>query len=51
MGPRPKTSGQRADDELKAKARAQLANCTDPIEKLRLLALCRGSSGIMGLGK
>uniref|UniRef100_A0A672LPG8 Calcyphosine-like b n=1 Tax=Sinocyclocheilus grahami TaxID=75366 RepID=A0A672LPG8_SINGR len=32
-------------------AKKQLANCSDPIEHLRLQCLARGSTGIKGLGR
>lgn len=48
---RPTTSGQRNEDELKAKAERAMANAKDPIEKLRLYALSRGAKGILGLGR
>lgn len=51
MSNRPQTSGARAEADMKAKAARDLANAKDPIEKLRLFALARGASGILGLGR
>jgi hypothetical protein len=51
MSNRPQTSGARAEADMKAKAERELANCKDPIEKLRLFALSRGAKGILGLGR
>ena len=48
---RPQTSGARAEAEMKDKAQRAMANCKDPVEKLRLFALSRGAKGIMGLGR
>ncbi|XP_057217204.1 calcyphosine-like b isoform X1 [Triplophysa rosa] len=41
----------RHDREMAINAKKQLAECTDPIERLRLQCLARGSSGIKGLGR
>lgn len=41
----------RHDDEMARKANRLLQKSTDPIEKLRLQCLSRGSSGIKGLGR
>jgi len=41
----------RHDHEMKMKARKQLSGTSNPIEKLRLQCLARGSSGIKGLGR
>ena len=50
-GGRPKTAGDRAEDEMKVKAKRMAAAATDPIEKLRWHALARGNKGILGLGR
>ncbi len=41
----------RHDREMAISAKKQLANCSDPIERLRLQCLARGSAGIKGLGR
>lgn len=41
----------RGERELKMKAEAALATCTDPMEMLRNACLARGASGIKGLGR
>lgn len=41
----------RHDREMKIKAESQLKSTQNPIEKLRLQCLARGSSGIKGLGR
>ncbi|XP_058614224.1 calcyphosine-like b isoform X4 [Onychostoma macrolepis] len=41
----------RHDREMAISAKKQLANCEDPIERLRLQCLARGSAGIKGLGR
>ncbi|XP_055037064.2 calcyphosine-like b isoform X2 [Misgurnus anguillicaudatus] len=41
----------RHDREMTINAKKQLAGCTDPIERLRLQCLARGSAGIKGLGR
>ncbi|XP_022077665.1 calcyphosine-like b isoform X2 [Acanthochromis polyacanthus] len=41
----------RHDHEMALKAKHQLSACSDPVEKLRLQCLTRGSSGIKGLSR
>ncbi|XP_049866445.1 calcyphosin-like protein isoform X2 [Pectinophora gossypiella] len=48
---RPQSAGSRVEEELMQKSARALSNTTDPLEKLRLLCLSRGASGIMGLGR
>ncbi|XP_013196325.1 calcyphosin-like protein isoform X2 [Amyelois transitella] len=48
---RPQSASSRVEEELMQKSSRALATATDPLEKLRLLCLSRGASGIMGLGR
>lgn len=41
----------RHDREMAVNAKRQLSECSDPVERLRLQCLTRGSSGIKGLGR
>uniref|UniRef100_A0A8C6KBF3 Calcyphosine-like b n=1 Tax=Nothobranchius furzeri TaxID=105023 RepID=A0A8C6KBF3_NOTFU len=41
----------RHDTAMAMKAKQQLMSCSDPLERLRLQCLTRGSSGIKGLGR
>ncbi|XP_070599546.1 calcyphosin-like protein [Erythrolamprus reginae] len=41
----------RHDREMSIQAKKRLANTSDPIERLRLQCLARGSAGIKGLGR
>nr|CAJ2313426.1 calcyphosin-like protein isoform X2 [Metisa plana] len=48
---RPQSASSRQEEELMQKSARALASATDPVERLRLLCLSRGASGIMGLGR
>ncbi|XP_050342923.1 calcyphosin-like protein isoform X1 [Nymphalis io] len=48
---RPQSASSRQEEELIQKSTRALSNTTDPLEKLRLLCLSRGASGIVGLGR
>ncbi|XP_064477304.1 calcyphosin-like protein isoform X2 [Ornithodoros turicata] len=48
--PRPVSAQTRNDTQMKMTVAKQLQTAEDPVEKLRLLCLQRGSTGILGLG-
>ncbi|XP_075970862.1 calcyphosin-like protein isoform X2 [Anticarsia gemmatalis] len=48
---RPLSATSRQEEELMQKSARALAAATEPIDKLRLLCLSRGASGILGLGR
>ncbi|XP_072940784.1 calcyphosin-like protein isoform X2 [Epargyreus clarus] len=48
---RPTSASFRQEEELIQKSQRALSHTTDPLEKLRLLCLSRGASGILGLGR
>ncbi len=45
------TSNEILEKELKTKAAKEAENATDPVEKLRLKLLSRGSNSIKGMGR
>ncbi|KAJ8880161.1 hypothetical protein PR048_016626 [Dryococelus australis] len=47
---RPQSANSRQENDLINKAKKQLATVKDPLEKLRLLCLMRGTTGILGIG-
>lgn len=49
--PRPISADSKNEQRMAEKAVAALPFAKDPVEKLRLLCLQRGASGILGLGK
>ena len=51
MANRPRTASTRNEEDMMANAKRRLAQVNDPVEKLRLMCLSRGVSGIMGMGK
>ncbi|XP_050681717.1 calcyphosin-like protein isoform X2 [Leptidea sinapis] len=48
---RPQSASSRVDDELMQKSHRALNNTSDPLDRLRLMCLSRGSGGIMGLAR
>lgn len=48
---RPKTAGERAEQDLKEKAFKAMSQAKDPVEKLRFFCLSRGATGILGIGR
>nr|CAD7603815.1 unnamed protein product [Timema genevievae] len=50
MSRRPQSSNSRQEAAMMNKAQREIGSSKDPLEKLRLLCLSRGTTGIMGIG-
>jgi len=51
MWSRPQSGAAHREQQMISQSKRQLAVTSDPLEKLRLICLSRGASGIMGLGR